>query len=187
MVFSEPLTGKKMKPKRYHPLQAALHWISAALIVFSVMMGTLYLKHLPNTAQKVVPLRVHLIIGLLVGLLTLVRLVSASLLPQPEPATAGNGFFTWLAAFVRTGLYVAVLGMVLSGIVVTLHKNFPETLQFGMDAPLPHAVWHSFRVAHTVFSYALMALTGVHVAAALFHQFIRKDQLLLRMWPVRPR
>jgi len=176
-----------MKPSRYHPLQAALHWISAVLIVFSLMMGTLYLKHLPNTADKVFPLRAHLIIGLLVGLLTLARLVSASLLPQPERAMAGNGLLARLAAFVRTGLYVAILGMVLSGIVMTLHKNFPETLQFGMDTPLPHAFWHSFRMAHTVFAYVLMALTGVHVAAALFHQFIRKDHLLSRMWPVRPR
>jgi cytochrome b561 len=176
-----------MRPERYHPLQAALHWISAALIVFSLMMGTLYLKYLPNTAEKVLPLRVHLVIGLLVGLLTLVRLLSAALLPQPERARACNGLLTGLAAFVRAGLYMAILGMVLSGSVVALHKNFPETLQFGMDAPLPHAFWHSFRIAHTVFAYVLMAMTSVHVAAVLFHQFIRKDQLFSRMWPVRPR
>jgi cytochrome b561 len=173
-----------MKPMRYHPLQAALHWISAVLIVFSLMMGTLYLKHLPNTAEKVLPLRVHLIIGLLVGLLTFARLVLVSVLPQPGRATAGNRLLTGLAALVRTGLYVAILGLVLSGINMTLHKNFPATLQFGTDAPLPHAFWHSFRIAHTVFAYVLMGLFAVHVGAALFHQFIRKDQLLLRMWPV---
>lgn len=174
-----------MKPKRYHPLQAALHWSSAVLIVFLLMMGTFYLKYLPNTAEKLIPLRVHLLIGLLVGLLTLARLVSLSLLPQPR-ATASKGILP-IAVFVRTGLYVAILGIVLSGIVMTLHKNFPETLQFGLDRPLPHAFWHSFRIAHAVFAYVLMALIGVHVTAALFHQFIRKDQLLSRMWPVRPR
>jgi cytochrome b561 len=174
-----------MKPERYHSFQVLLHWVSAVFIVFSLVMGTFYLTYLPNTAEKIVPLRVHLIIGLLIGFLTLARLISISRLPQPPRAMAGNELMNSLAPLVRAALYAAILGMVLSGIVMNLHKNFPETLQLGMETPLPHAFWHSFRIAHTVFAYALMGLIAVHVAAALFHQFIRKDQLLLRMWPSR--
>lgn len=38
------------------------------------------------------------------------------------------------------------------------------------------------RVAHGLFARLLLALIVLHFAAALFHQFVRKDGLLDRMW-----
>ena len=37
--------------------------------------------------------------------------------------------------------------------------------------------------AHAITAFVLIVLIAVHVGAALFHHFIRKDSTLRRMWP----
>ena len=43
-----------------------------------------------------------------------------------------------------------------------------------------------FRV-HKIAAIALLALVAMHVGAALFHYFVRKDGVLNRMWTSLPR
>ena len=45
------------------------------------------------------------------------------------------------------------------------------------------AIFHPTEDIHGYLAYALFGLAGVHVLAALWHHFIRRDGLLLRMWP----
>ena len=40
---------------------------------------------------------------------------------------------------------------------------------------------------HVFLGYALLALIGLHAAAALFHHFIRRDDVLNAMLPTRLR
>jgi cytochrome b561 len=57
------------------------------------------------------------------------------------------------------------------------------TIVFQGSGPLP-ADFAEFppAIGHGFFSYVLSGLVALHVGAALFHQFIRKDNLLSRMW-----
>jgi cytochrome b561 len=45
------------------------------------------------------------------------------------------------------------------------------------------AVFHPTEELHGYLAYALFALAGVHATAALWHQFVLRDSVLLRMWP----
>jgi cytochrome b561 len=45
------------------------------------------------------------------------------------------------------------------------------------------AIFHPTEDIHGYLAYALFALAGIHIAAALWHQFVRRDHLLRRMWP----
>ncbi|MGH8132986.1 MAG: cytochrome b [Steroidobacteraceae bacterium] len=36
---------------------------------------------------------------------------------------------------------------------------------------------------HGYLAYALFALIGIHVLAAVWHHYLRRDGLLRRMWP----
>ncbi len=47
------------------------------------------------------------------------------------------------------------------------------------------AIFHPTEDIHGYLAYALFALAGIHAVAALWHQFILRDGLLQRMWPVR--
>jgi cytochrome b561 len=45
------------------------------------------------------------------------------------------------------------------------------------------AIFNPTEEIHRYLAYALFTLAGLHVSAALWHQFIRRDGLLARMWP----
>jgi cytochrome b561 len=44
---------------------------------------------------------------------------------------------------------------------------------------------HAMGGVHGVVAWVLFALIGMHVAAALFHRFVLRDQVLQRMLPKR--
>lgn len=170
--------------ERYHPLQATLHWITAALVLFMLAMGTLSLKGLPNDAAKVFALRGHMIAGIAVGVLMLARLALRLWLKQPAPASAGNPALDRLARGVHIAMYVAALGMAASGIALAVQAGLPDIVFGRSGAPLPEDFWsYAPRWAHLVAAKALMALIGLHVLGAGYHQFVRRDGLLRRMWP----
>ncbi|MDH5577946.1 MAG: cytochrome b/b6 domain-containing protein, partial [Betaproteobacteria bacterium] len=64
-----------MNPSRYHPALVALHWLIAILVLFSLGMGMLVLEEIPNSApEKIDALRGHMVVGVALLLLMLVRL-----------------------------------------------------------------------------------------------------------------
>jgi len=54
-------------------------------------------------------------------------------------------------------------------------------VDFGV--PRNRAVFHPTEDIHGYLAYALFTLIGLHVLAALWHQFYRRDRILARMWP----
>lgn len=63
-----------MAPARYHPALVALHWLLAALIVFSLMKGTFSLKEIPNASpDKLFALRGHMVLGVAILVLMAAR------------------------------------------------------------------------------------------------------------------
>lgn len=71
--------------------------------------------------------------------------------------------------------------MAASGIVLALQAGLPGIV-FGGDGSLPES-FAGFRprAAHGVLSRLLLALIALHVIAALYHRFVRRDGLLGRM------
>jgi len=45
------------------------------------------------------------------------------------------------------------------------------------------AVFEPTEDLHGYLAYALFALAAVHISAALWHHFVRRDGILARMWP----
>lgn len=50
-------------------------------------------------------------------------------------------------------------------------------------APAGSTEGHSLGDIHTLSSYALLALIGLHVIAALYHRLILKDEIIARIPP----
>lgn len=173
-----------MKPSRYHPVLVILHWVLAFLIVFALGMGMFSLREIPNSSpDKVFALRGHMIAGMLILSLMLVRFVVRFRTPRPEPATTGNAFLDRVAALTHYGLYLLAFLMAASGIATAAQAGLPAIVFGGSGAPLPESfAIYSPRVAHGVIAKLLLALALLHVLAVLYHQFVRRDGLLSRMW-----
>ena len=171
-----------LPPARYHTALVTLHWLLALLLIVALLMGTFALKTVPNSSpDKIDALRGHMIAGGLILLLTLARLVVRLKTTHPAPASTGNALLDRLAPATHWALYLLVLLMAGSGVAMSVLAGLPNvvfggvgTLPVNFDALPPRAV-------HGIVAKLLMLFIAMHFAAALYHQFIKRDGLLRRM------
>lgn len=167
-------------PKRYHPVHVALHWIIAALVIFFLLVGSFVMSPMPNS-EETGALSMHAMFGPLLGLLIVIRLATRFLLKRPAPADAGHPFLNFAAQAVHILLYLGVFAMLFSGANLSRAYGLNDILAGNGSMPEDLFVYPQ-RFMHGILANLLLALTGLHVAAALYHQFVRKDNLLARMW-----
>lgn len=171
------------RPTRYHPALVVLHWISAALVIFLLLSGMLSLERIPNTPDKIPALSLHMGLGIAILLLTILRILVRLSTRLPAPATTGNAFLDLIGRMTHVLLYVGMIGMGLSGMGVASQAGLFESVFERSGAPLPADFFvYPARYGHGYLALGLLALVGLHIAAALYHQFIRRDHLLRRMW-----
>ena len=168
-------------PKRYHPLLVTLHWLVAILVVFNLYIGKFVFvdPDYPEQAAKG-----HMVMGIAVLLLVVVRFIVRQRLPRPADADSGSKLTDTLAKLVHYGLYIMLtLITVLGASFAMLSGRFARSFLGAGPAsgPPPDSVL-MLRGLHGLSANILLLLILLHVAAAFYHQFIRKDNLIARMW-----
>lgn len=169
-------------PKRYHPALVAIHWLMALLVIIMLGVGKVVMPGVsPEDPQKVMMLQFHAYIGMALTVLLVIRLVLRYATKRPAPADAGNAFLNFVAKATHFLLYAFMFGMVLSGLGMFQLANLPAV--FSGAQPYP-SNFFDFppRIGHGLTSWLLLVLVALHFGAAMYHQFIRKDGLLGRMW-----
>jgi cytochrome b561 len=172
--------------QRFTPLQRALHWLMAACILAMFFIGvgmvsTLAPKYLPLIA-------IHKSLGTLIFILVLIRLVvrwryGAPPLPADLPAP-----IKLAAVLSHYVLYTLMIVMPLLGWAMLSAANYPVVLYGGVHLPmlLPQsdslhtALWN----AHFYLAFVFFAIVLMHLAAALFHAWVRHDGVFEAMAPV---
>jgi len=88
-----------------------------------------------------------------------------------------------IAPVTHYGFYILVFSMVATGYTTAILAGLNRSVFQGSGEPLPpsFASFPTF-VAHFYLAVVLAGFIVLHVAAALYHQFVRKDPLLRRMW-----
>ncbi len=169
---------------RYHPALVILHWLLAMLVIIALIAGKVILESTPNSdPAKLFSLRAHMSIGLAVLVLMVLRVVIRWRSATPPPAAAGHPALNLAARLMHPALYLLVFGMALSGVALSVAAGLPGIVFGGAGAALPET-FDSFaaRGVHGLLSGLLIALIALHIAAALWHQFMRRDGLMGRMW-----
>jgi len=171
---------------RYTTTAIALHWL-AALLIFAAFPLGVYAHELALSPLKLKLLSYHKWLGVTLFLLTVARLAwRATHTPPPLPATMPR----WqqrAAHGLHHLLYLLLLAIPLSGWLMSSAKGFP-VVYLGL-VQLPDLVGKNvelaelFKGVHQVLNFGLLALVGLHVAAALKHHFIDRDATLRRMLP----
>lgn len=169
-------------PKRYHPAHAAVHWLMALLVFMMIATSKIVMPGISSEdPQKAMMLQSHAYIGAAIALLLVVRLVLRFTAKRPPPADAGNAFLNFVGKAVHFLLYFFLVGMALSGVGLFQMANLPAV--FSGAAPYPANFFDYLpRMGHGLTSWLLLALIALHFGAAMYHQFIRRDNLLGRMW-----
>jgi cytochrome b561 len=123
----------------------------------------------------------HIVTGIAILALTVVRLIVRASAPRPAPVVTGKPLADKLATGVHHLLYTLTVLVVLAGLALAFSANLFSILFFH-SGTLPKD--YEAIVAHDVhglLANGLMAVIALHVAAALHHQFILKDNILSRM------
>jgi len=169
---------------RYGIAAILLHWV---LFVLVIAVGTLGLLHddWPKHSQAFW-INVHALLGLLLWILLLWR--SWLRLKQPPPPLPPD--FTpamrHLARAVHLALYLLLFITPIMGVITFIwHGRSLDLgiLQLHFGVAKNHAVFEPTEDLHGYLAYGIFALAGVHILAALWHQFVKHDGVLRRMWP----
>lgn len=168
-------------PQRYHPVLVTLHWLLAACLIGLLIAGSFILAPLPNDdPAKMISFRLHMGLGLVTLALMALRLGVRLFTSHPPRIDTGNALINRLAPATHWALYILAFAMAISGMTFSRASGLPDAV-FGEGA-MPAGFDHPARVVHGVASRLLMALIALHVAAALWHQYIRGDGIMARMW-----
>lgn len=164
----------------------SFHWLMALLVIGMLCVG-FYMDGMEMGPDKIQLFGLHKSTGaLILGLATL-RLLWRWMNPVPA-LPAGIPFWQRAGAHLsHYGLYALLFAMPLIGWAMSSAAGFPVSVYGWFTLPNivpvdPDMVKLCKRL-HYYGAVAFIALISLHVLAALFHHFIRKDDVLRRMLP----
>lgn len=175
-------------PAGYNAVAKGLHWLILVLLV--VQFGIAW--SMPDVGRDTRPIGLiawHLSIGALILLVMLVRLgwrLASSVPPAPADLPKPLRLVSRATHFL---LYAILIVLPLLGWINASSRGWPVKL-FGI-IPLPALVpsgsaWGlDMGDVHMTVAAVLLGVAALHVIGAMYHQFILRDALLLRMLPAR--
>lgn len=164
-----------------------LHWISALAIIFSIAFGW-WMTHLLQRSGRLPMYQLHGAIAYYIVLLIFLRLIWRALNPLPQIAPDARAWERTAALFGHWALYIVTLASAVSGWLLAGTFKQPLTAKLFGLVPVPmivnrdRALHQLYESWHMVLSYLLLALIFLHVAAALRHHLLKKNDVLRGMW-----
>ena len=178
-------------PARWNGLAIAFHWLAAALILVLLAEGWIMVHGGLAAATTFDLYQLHKSLGFVVLVLTAARLLARALVAAPAAAPSG----LWeqrLAALVQALLYLLTGAAILAGWLLVSASPLPIPTRFFDLFVIPNiappnvALFAGAKLAHVLSAYAIACLVALHVAGALKHRLIDRDDVLSRMLPRRP-
>ena len=172
----------KSTSSRYGSVAITLHWLMATLIL--VLLGSGFRAAGTTVADaKAAILMVHAPIGIAVSVLLVLRIVWWLFFDRKPDAIAGqSGWREISARVVHYAFYALLLLMTASGVGMFILSGAGPILFGGEGEALPAFDKLGPRTPHGIGARLLVLLVTLHVSAAIFHQYVRKDGLMSRMW-----
>jgi len=168
---------------RWGLVSRSLHWLIAALLVAMAYLG-LSMTELPNGIDKLKTYALHKSLGITLLALGLLRLLWRWR-AGATPHAPGPPWQRRAAQATHAALYGLLLAIPLSGWAFNSAANF-ALRWFGWFnlprlVPVDPVLKALFRETHEWLFWILAALVLAHVAAALKHHYIDRDEVLTRM------
>lgn len=180
MTYGNKLTD------HYPSTSKLLHWLVAACVLTTAPVAIAMTNVGEGRTQNLL-YDFHKSLGVLILVLMVLRLINRLVVGAP---VADPGIEPWqrtVSAAVHGSLYVLLLAMPVVGYIANSAYGAPTPF-FGLFE-LPSIVGKNEALATQLFAmhrwagWIVIALVLMHVGAALFHHFIRGDNVLRRMLP----
>ncbi|MGJ5177169.1 cytochrome b [Bradyrhizobium oligotrophicum] len=173
----------------YDPLLRRIHWLTAVLFIAAMLIG-LYCGLQPaGTSPRRELLEIHKSLGITLFMLAIVRLIVRARTTAPAAPAAFGRLVRALSQLNHWALYALLLIMPVTGYMFSSAGGY--SLRYFWTFSWPRlfagdkAIAHAGEIAHDTLAYAVYLVVGLHIVATLWHEFVKKDDTLARMWPRR--
>jgi cytochrome b561 len=163
----------------------AFHWILGLTIIGILAFGW-WMNHIPARPDRFFYRSIHADIGYVVLLLTVLRLIWRSMNPVPA-LPADTPKWQRISAHISHGalyfviIVVTMLGWAHSGARTPNYASFYGLFNVPQITSPDKAAAGYYEDLHIYCAYVLLALIVVHIAAAAWHHFVRRDRVAARM------
>jgi cytochrome b561 len=169
---------------RYTPRAIAYHWFTALLVLVVGTIGVFFDGY--PKSQFLGWLTVHALLGLTIFFLVIAR-VRWRIEHTPPDLPGEVGEFTRRTSHAAHMLLYFLLFITpifgVAGFIAHGRTLVFGSVHIGFPYPPTKSVFKPVEAIHQWLAYSVFALAGVHVAAALWHHFVLRDNLIYRIWP----
>ena len=165
----------------YGIISKLLHWLSAILLLIQIPLG-FYLVDLDFGEERLSIENIHIIIGLTIFYLVIIRLLNKIFNPTPKLDPSIFKGQRFIAKLNHILLYVAILSITISGILKKLFNG--ETLViFFKEIKIQDnfELADQFYNIHIFSNYAIIALIALHISAVIIHKLFFNENLLKKI------
>ena len=166
----------------YGLLAKLFHWTTFLVLIVQIPFG-FYLVGLEFSEEKIELENIHILVGIIVFYITIIRLIWKFI--NPSPTSTVNIFKgqALIAKFNHFLLYLSVLAITTSGVLKKLYMG--ETLNFfffkyGFQND-NFVLADFFYQIHIYSNYLLIGLIVVHIIAVIAHHVLFKDKILKKI------
>ena len=158
-----------------------LHWLSAILLFIQIPLG-FYLVDLDFGEERLTFENIHIILGLTIFYLVIIRLLKNIINPTPKLDTSIFKGQKFLAKMNHVLLYVTILSITISGILKKLFNGESLVIFFKkIKIEDNFELSEIFYDVHVFSNYLMIALITLHVLAVIIHKFFFDDNLLKKI------
>ncbi|HET9864706.1 MAG TPA: cytochrome b [Steroidobacteraceae bacterium] len=163
-----------------------LHWLIVLLIINQWVIA-MRADSLPIGIAKLQALAWHKSFGITILMLAVVRLVWRWTNPVPDLSAGTRPWERVLARISHLLLYALIFAMPLTGWLMSSAKNFPVSwfrlFQLPDLVAPDETLYQRMHDLHHLLFKVLVVVAALHVAGALKHHFIDRNDVLKRMLP----
>lgn len=168
----------------YGSISKLFHWLIFLLVLVMIPLGYI-MGDISDKAYKAQVINIHKLIGVLILVLMLLRVMWAMSNVKPSLPFQTPTWQRIAERCMHVFLYLGLIIMPLSGLIGTVAAGRPPQLD-GVSIMLPIAknksvAGFAFEYIHEPLAIILICLISIHIVAALYHHFVKRDDVLRRM------
>ncbi len=179
--------GLKNTSNRFGGITKLLHWTIFLLFIVEFFLAYRREFFPTGSPQKLQYILLHKSLGVCIFVLALIMILWRHVGTRPVMPLSMTPMEVFAAKSTHFLLYVIMLFQPVSGFLMSSFAGYAVAF-FGLFT-IPNYLTKNgelskaFSVSHLWGSYLILALVSLHIIAAFFHQFIKRDTILKRMLP----
>ena len=165
----------------YGSISKIFHWLSAAVLIIQIPLG-FYLVDLDFNEKRLTLENIHVLLGLSIFYLTILRLIYKLFNPTPPLSNSIFPGQRLIAKLNHVFLYITIIMVTISGALKKLFNGeILDVIFFSLEIKDNFDLAQLFYDIHIIANYTLISLISLHILAVITHKVLFRENLLKKI------